>query len=149
MQLSDMIFATVGRIFHPAINPRLQGKERMIIPSLRDLSSSRHSAKVEKQCREAAKLLAGHLYIWRKPFPEKSTVKIWNTESLSFVGMNIEDFQNFLIEHFVLVTDDNRQWLLDRNIAAMIWNSCTEEASPLLEASWQEERNRKRKAARS
>ena len=65
IQLSDMIFATVGRIFHPAINPRLS-KERMIIPSLRDLSSSRHSAKVEKQCREAAKLLAGHLYVWKK-----------------------------------------------------------------------------------
>jgi hypothetical protein len=63
--------------------------------------------------------------------------------------MNIEDFQNFLIEHFVLVTDDNRQWLPDRNIAAMIWNSCTDKASPLLEASWQEETNRKRKAIRN
>jgi hypothetical protein len=109
----------------------------MIIPSLEDVRNSAQSGKVEAQCKECARLLARHLYLWRKPYPEKSKVKSGNAKSLSFTGMDIEVFANYLMEHFSLKTQDAREWPLDRSIAALIWNACTEDGSPLPEASSQ------------
>jgi hypothetical protein len=120
----------------------------MIIPSLRDLRDGRQSAKVQSQCRACASQLAGLLFVWRKHFPGKGTVKSWSTETQSFVGMSIEDFANFLMASFTLETADGKEWLLDRAVAATIWAACVEPASPLPEASWQIEIDRKRLAAR-
>lgn len=145
MQLSDLICA-VSRIWSPP--PKVQGRQTMTIPSLADIRDGRHSEKVRNQCRDCAKLLATHLYVWRKPYPEKATVKTWSKESQSFVGMNIQDFQNYLMTNFTLKTADGREWLADRSIAALIWNACCEDGSPLPPASWQVETDLKRKATR-
>ena len=145
MQLSDLM-CTVSRIFSPP--PRLQGRQRMIIPSLRDTRNERMTVKVDAQCKDCATLLAGHLYRWVKPFPEKATLKSWSADGRCFQGMDIEVFQNYVMEHFDLCTDDNHPWLLDRSIAALIWNVCTDDGSPLPLASWQIETDLKRKAIR-
>ena len=113
-----------------------QDKERMIIPSLYDVRNGQQ-AKVDSQCRECAKQLATHLYVWKKPFPQKSTVKKWDAKSLCFTGMDIDFFASYLMNDFSVRTDDNREWLLDRCIAALIWNACTEDSSPLPLASWE------------
>jgi hypothetical protein len=88
------------------------------------------------------------LYVWRKPYPEKATVNSWSSDTQSFVGMTIEDFANFVMANFTLKTANGREWLLDRAVAATIWAACVEPGSPLPEASWQIEMDRKRKAAR-
>jgi hypothetical protein len=139
MRLTDLIWASVSRIFTPP--PKVAGRRTMTIPSLADVRDGRQAERVAAQCRECAKLLAAHLYVWRKPFPEKATVKKWNKETMSFVGLNIEDFQNLLMANFILKTSDGREWLADRSIAALIWNACCAEDSPLPPASWQEETN--------
>jgi hypothetical protein len=145
VQLSDTIhFAT--SLFTPP--PKVQGRLTMVIPTLRDIRDGRQSEKVRNQCRECAKLLAAHLYVWRKPFPEKATVKSWNKESLCFQGMDIDLFAGYLMTNFTLRTEDNHEWLLDRSIAASIWEACVATDSPLGEASWQIEMDLKRKAAR-
>jgi hypothetical protein len=145
MMLTDLMWH-VSRIFTPPA--KLPGRLTMVIPSLADLRDGRQAEKVAAQCRECAKLLAAHLYVWRKAFPEKTTVKNWSKETQSFVGMNIEDFQNFLMADFTLKTTDGREWLADKTIADRIWQSCTAADSPLPEASWQVERDLKRKEVR-
>src|ERR1700693_1049962 len=101
MMLTDLISATVGRLFH-APPPPIQGRQKMLIPNIKDIRNSLQSAKVQAQCAECARLLASHLYRWKKPYPEKSTVKSWSTESQSFLGMDISLFQQYLIQHFSL-----------------------------------------------
>jgi hypothetical protein len=145
MLLSDLV-NFVSHVWTPPA--KLPGRLTMIIPSLADVRNCAQADRVTVQCREAAQLLAAHLYVWRKPPPGKATVKQWNKETMSFTGMNITDFQNFLMANFNLVTADNHPWLLDRSIAAMIWEACCAADSPLGLASWQEEINRKRLEAR-
>jgi hypothetical protein len=146
VQLTDLMHL-VSQIWTPPA--KVHGKLiTMIIPSLQDTRNERMKEKVDTQCRECSRLLSTHLFVWRKPFPEKPSLKSWSKEGLCFQGMNIEDFQNYVMQHFNLVTADNRPWLLDRSIAALIWNACCAEDSPLGLASWQEEINLKRKAIR-
>jgi hypothetical protein len=148
MMLSDLM-AVVQRIrTPPATSPRLKAKQPMTIPSLRDIRNQQQANKVNAQCRECARLLSNHLFIWRKSLPEKSTGKSWSTESLSFQGMDIDVFSTFIMERFTLTTEDRREWLLDRAVADLIWRSCTAADSPLPVASWQTEMDRKRKAVR-
>jgi hypothetical protein len=146
MQLTDLIFATVSRLWTPPA--KVPGRLTMIIPALRDLRDGGQADKVAAQCRECAHLLARHLYVWRKPFPDKATVKQFNKETMSFTGMNLEDFQNFLMTYFTLKTADGREWLADKPVADRILEACTEPDSPLPLASWQIEIDLKRKAAR-
>lgn len=145
MQLTDLI-NFVSHVWTPPA--KIHGRERMIIPSIKEMGNARYTDKVSAQCRECAKLLAGHLYRWVKPYPEKATLKSWNAHGQCFVGMDIDVFANYLMQRFDLRTDDNHEWLLDRAVAALIWNACTDAASPLPLASWQVETDLKRKAAR-
>jgi hypothetical protein len=145
MQLSDMLWS-VSRIFTPPA--KVPGRQTMIIPSLRDLRDGRQAAKVQAQCQLCARQLAGRLYVWRKPPPDRSTLKLWNVETASFTGMTIEDFATFVMANFTVKTADGREWLLDKTVADRIWRSCIDSASPLPEASWEVEITLKRKAAR-
>jgi hypothetical protein len=145
LQLTDLIHL-VSHIWTPPA--KLPGRQTMVIPTLRDTRDGIQSERVAAQCRECAKLLAPHLFVWRKPFPEKATLKQWNKGTISFTGMNIDDFGNFLMAHFTLKTEDAREWLADRSVAALIWNACCDPDSPLPLASWQEETYRKRLEAR-
>lgn len=146
MMLSDLLHAASSLFRPPAVQP--YSREKMIIPNLQDCRNERMKEKVDAQCRECSRLLATHLFVWRKPFPEKPTLKSWSRESQCFQGMDIEVFQNYVMQNFNLVTADNHPWLLDRSIAAFIWNACCADDSPLGSASWQEETNRKRLEAR-
>jgi hypothetical protein len=145
MQLS-LVIRYISRLWTPPA--KVPGRPTMIIPSLRDLRDGGQAAKVKFQCEQCAMQLAGSLYVWRKAFPGKATVKSWSTDTQSFVGMTIEDFANFLMANFTLKTADGKEWLLDRAVAVPIWAACVEPGSPLPEASWQAEIDRKRKAAR-
>jgi hypothetical protein len=88
------------------------------------------------------------LYVWRKPFPGKATVKSWDTASLTFQGMDLDLFREYLIRSFVLTTADSKEWLLDRAVAAAIWAACVAQDSPLSLASWEAEITLKPTAAR-
>lgn len=145
MMLTDLISYISHAFTPPAKAP---DRKTMIIPALCDTRNGRQAEKVAAQCRNCAKLLAAHLYVWRKPYPEKSSLKRWNKDTMSFVGLNIEDLQNLLMANFTLQTADRKEWLCDKAIADLIWQSCTATDSPLPLASWQEETNLKRKAAR-
>jgi hypothetical protein len=136
-----------SRIFTPP--PKIPGRLTMLIPLIRDVRDGAKAESVTAQCHECAKLLSIHLYKWARPYPERSTVKQWNKETMSFVGLTIEDFQNFLMSNFILKTTDGKEWLADKCVADLIWRACTAADSPLPIASWQEETNRKRKAARN
>jgi hypothetical protein len=147
MQLSDLLHAA-SNLFRSPSPMQTYGRERMVIPCLQDTRNERMKDKVDGQCRECSRLLASHLFVWRKPFPEKPTLKSWSKEGLCFQGMEIQVFSDLIMERYTVVTEDNRRWLLDRSIAALIWNSCCDPDSPLPLASWQEETSRKRKEAR-
>jgi hypothetical protein len=83
-----------------------------------------------------------------RQLPERSNLKLWNVETMSFIGMTIEDFATFVMANFTVKTADGKEWLLDRCIASLIWAACTEPGSPLPTASWEIEMNLKRQAAR-
>jgi hypothetical protein len=120
----------------------------MTIPCLRDLRDGAQATKVQGQCAACAMQLAGSLYVWRKPFPGKATVKSWSTDTQSFVGMTIEDFASFIMARFEMRTPDGKEFLLDKVIADRIWQSCTAADSPLPLATWEAEISLKREAAR-
>jgi hypothetical protein len=145
MMLTDLV-NYVSRIWTPP--QRVPGRKVMLIPFIKDINNSLQAGTVAAQCERCAMQLAGSLYVWRKPFPGKATLKSWSTDTQSFVGMTIEDFANFLMAHFTLKTADGTEWLLDRAVAVPIWAACVEPGSPLPEANWQAEIDRKRKAAR-
>jgi hypothetical protein len=145
VQLSDLK-NYVSRIFTPP--PKIHTRLTIVIPSLADVRNCTQADKVHSQCQLCAKLLASHLYVWRKSFPERTTVKQWGKKTMSFTGMNIEDFQNFLMANFKLKTMDGREWLLDKTIADHIWQACVAENSPLPLASWNVAMDLKRKAVR-
>jgi hypothetical protein len=145
VQLTDLLHH-VSRLWTPPA--KIPGRKVMVIPYIKDINNSLQAGTVAAQCQQCAKQLAGHLYVWRKPYPEKATVKNWSTETQSFVGMSIEDFANFLMANFTLRTADGKEWLLDRCIASLIWAACVEPGSPLPEASWQIGIDRKRLEAR-
>jgi hypothetical protein len=145
MMLTDLV-NYVSRIWTPP--QRVPGRKVMVIPFIKDINSTVQAGTVTAQCAACAKQLAGILYVWRKPFPGKATVKSWSTDTHSFVGMTIEDFATFVMANFTVKTSDGKEWLLDRAVAVQIWAACVEPGSPLSEASWQTEIDRKRKAAR-
>ena len=145
MQLTDLMYA-VSHIFTPP--PKAPDRKTMVISSLQDTRNERMKEKVTAQCQECSRLLSNHFFVWRKSFPEKATLKSWSKEGLCFQGMDIQMFENYIMQNFNLVTEDNRPWLLDRSIAALIWNACCAEDSPLGLASWQVEMDLKRKTAR-
>jgi len=145
VQLTDLLHH-VSQLWTPPA--KIPGRKVMVIPYIKDINDSLQAGRVAAQCQLCAEQLRGHLFVWRKQFPERSTVKSWSTETRSFVGMTIEDFANFVMANFTLKTADGKEWLLDRSVAAMIWAACVEPGSPLSEASWQIEIDRKREAAR-
>jgi hypothetical protein len=145
MMLSELV-NFVSRVWTPPA--MLPGMLTMVIPALRDIRDGRQAEKVAAQCRDCARLLAVNLFVWRKSFPEKASLKMWNKDTMSFIGMTLEDFQNFLMANFTLKTSDRKEWLCDKVIADRIWQACTATDSPLPVASWQTETDRKRKAAR-
>jgi hypothetical protein len=126
--------------------PRIKGKPIMIVPYLAAIRDVRQADTVSAQCRECSRLLASHLYVWRRAFPQKSTLKFWNVEDCCFSGMDLDLFIRFLTEHYRFFTEDSREWNLDRAIAALIWDACTSQETPLKEASWLVERTLKREA---
>ena len=119
----------------------------MVVPFLKDTDDWRKQDAVKVTCRKCAEQLAPFLYRWAKSWPAPSTVKTWNDKEKRFLGMGLSLFQEFIMNRFSIRTADNREWLLDRKIAALIWAECTGEASPLAAASWQLEFE-KRKAAK-
>jgi hypothetical protein len=145
MMLTDLV-NYVSRIWTPP--QKLPGRKVMVIPFIKDINNSLQSATVAAQCAACATALAPHLFVWRRSFPQQSTLKSWDTASLSFQGMDLDLFQEYLMRNFVLTTADSKEWLLDRAVAAAIWAACVAQDSPLPEASWQSEIDRKRKAAR-
>ena len=112
----------------------------MVIPFIRDINNSVQAGTVTAQCKQCATLLVPHLYVWRRALPQQPTLKSWDTASLSFQGMDLDLFREYLMRNFVLTTADSKEWLLDRAVAAAIWAACVAAGSPLPEASWLIER---------
>jgi hypothetical protein len=145
VQLSDLL-NHVSRLWTPP--PRIPGRKVMVIPFIRDINNSLQAGTVAAQCAACAKQLAPHLFVWRRSLPQQPTLKSWDTASLSFQGMDLDLFREYLMRNFVLKTFDSKEWLLDRAVAAAIWAACVEPGSPLPEASWEVEITLKREAAR-
>jgi hypothetical protein len=145
VQLTDLL-NHVSRLWTPPA--KVPGRKVMVIPFIRDIDNGLQAGTVAAQCAACAKQLASHLYVWRRAFPQQSTLKSWDTASLSFQGMDLDLFREYLMRNFTLSTPDGKQWLLDRAVAVPIWAACVAADSPLPEASWQAEIDRKRKAAR-
>jgi|SRR5450631_2054785 hypothetical protein len=138
-------FNNLLRIFS---RPKIKGKPTMVIPSFADLRDGSRTEKVRSQCHACAQQLAKYLYRWERSFPQKSLVKVWEPETLSFVTLDLEAFGNYLTNHFALYTDDGNRWLADRVVADRILQACVSGDSPLPEANWQLQTDRKRKAVR-
>ena len=118
----------------------------MTVPYLRDCDNWRKADQEKALCRRCAEQLATHLYRWEKKWPALSTVKTWDEKEKRFLGMDLSLFQEFIMNRFSVRTADNREWLLDRKIAALIWAECIADDSPLPPASWAFELNRKKEA---
>jgi hypothetical protein len=146
MQPFTNLLLAIRRAFSRQSKPK--GKPIMIVPYLAAIRDARQAGTVAAQCRECSRQLASHLYVWRKSFPAKSTLKTWNAADFCFNGMDLDLFINYLTEHYRFHTEDSREWLLDRAIAALIWDTCTAPDSALPLADWLVERTLKRKAAR-
>jgi hypothetical protein len=145
MILTNLLCAVRRTFSRP---PKIKGKPTMIIPSFADLRDGSQSEKVKAQCHACAQLLAKQLYKWERSFPQKSLVKIWEPETLSFVTMDLDGFSNYLTQHYALYTDDENRWLADRIVADRIMQACVGQDSPLPLANWQIQTDRKRAAAR-
>jgi hypothetical protein len=142
---TDLLRA-VRRIFsRPA---KINRKPILVIPYLAAIRDARQADTVAAQCRECSRLLASHLYVWRRTFPQKSTVKTWNAGDQCFSGMDLDLFISYLTARYRFHTEDSREWILDRAITALIWDACTGENSVLPPASWQVETDLKRRAVR-
>jgi hypothetical protein len=140
-----MLFLTnLLRIFHRPARPK--SKPIMIVPYLTAIRDSRQADIVAAQAKECSRQLASHLYVWRRAFPQRSTLKFWNVEDCCFSGMDLDSFISYLTANYRFFTEDSREWILDRAIAALLWDACVSETSPLKEASWLLERTLKRKA---
>jgi hypothetical protein len=129
-------------------SPKIKDKPTMVIPSFADLRDGSQIEKVKAQCFVCSQQLAKHLYRWERSFPQKSLLKVWEPETLSFVTVDLDSFSNYLTQHFALYTDDGSRWLADRVVADRILQACTASDSPLPLASWQLQTDRKRKAVR-
>jgi hypothetical protein len=116
----------------------------LIVPYLRDSDDCTKQDKVKEQCRKCVHQLVSHLFRWEKSFPSHSTLKTWDQEQKRFLGLDLEGFQDYLMSHFSIRTEDGRQWLLDKKLAALIWESAVAADSPLLAANWAEEARRRR-----
>jgi hypothetical protein len=106
------------------------------VPNLRDLDDYNKENEVRQICRKCAEQLAPHLFRWEKSFPSMSTVKSWDKAQGRFVGMDLDLFQSFIEDHFSVRTADNKEWRCDRVIADRIWSECVSADSPLPEASF-------------
>lgn len=115
----------------------------MVVPFIADSDAWLKQAEVKAQCQRCAQQLAKHLFVWRKPFPSKDTLKSWDKAQRCFIGMNLEDFQLFVLDHFSVRTADHHEWLLDSKIASLIWEACISADSPLPKASWAVEAQRR------
>jgi len=122
------------------------GKPVMVVPFIKDTDDWRKHDLVKATCRKCAEQLAGFLYRWAKSWPALSTIKTWDDKEQRFLGMDLSLLQEFIMASFSVRTPDNREWLLDRNIAALIWAECIADESPLPPASWAVESNRKTEA---
>ena len=115
----------------------------LTVPYLRDADNEMKQTEVRAQCRKCAEQLTGHLFKWERLSPLRSTLKTWDQAQKRFCGMDIEDFQTYLMSHFSIRTADNRQWLLDKKLAALIWEQCVAADSPLPPASFAIEAERR------
>jgi hypothetical protein len=127
---------------------RIKDKPTMVIPSFADLRDGSQTEKVRRQCHDCARLLSKHLYRWERSFPQKSLIKEWEPQTLSFVTLDLDSFSNYLTQHFALYTDDGSRWLADRVVADRILQACVAADSPLPAANWQLQTDRKRKEVR-
>ena len=116
-------------------------KPVMTIPFLNELRDSRSQAKVTEQCRKCSRQLVGHLYKWTEG-SDIPSLKTWGQNT--FLGVDLPLFQEYLMEHFILLTDDKKQWLLDPAIADRIYAACTADDSPLELASLAIERTKRK-----
>jgi hypothetical protein len=119
----------------------------MVIPHLKDADNFRCEDKVRQICRKCAEQLSAHLFRWAKQWPSRSTLKTYDKAQRRFVGLDLSLFQDYLMNHFIIKTPDGNQWLLDRSIAARIWSECVADDSPLPEASWAVEAQKRAGAA--
>jgi hypothetical protein len=115
----------------------------MIAPFIKDCEDGRKADLVTAQCRNCAEQLSAHLFVWRKVYPSMTMVKSWDASQKKFLGMDIALFQDFIESHFSVRTSDQREWRLDRLIAVRIWAECIASDSPLPEASWAIEAQRR------
>ena len=134
----------LGRMLRSAATD--DSRQAMTVPHLRDCSNWRKNDEVRALCRRCAEQLSTHLYRWPKEWPSLSTIKTWNRQEKRFLGMDLSLFQEFIMDHFSIRTADNREWLLDRKIAALIWAECISQDSPLPPAGWKIELDKKRTA---
>jgi hypothetical protein len=116
----------------------------MFVPYIRDTDNWSKQVEVQTQCKKCAEKLASHLFVWHKTFPYRSTVKFWCPREHKFLGMDLESFCRFIELTFSVRTADNREWRLDKKVASLIFEQCIAADSPLPEASWQVEAERKK-----
>jgi hypothetical protein len=115
----------------------------MVVPFIADSDAWIKQESVKAMCRKAAEQLSKYLFVWRKPFPSKDTIKSWCSIEKRFQGMDLGDFQDFVLDHYSVRTADHQQWLLDSKIASLIWAECIAADSPLPVASWAIEAQRR------
>lgn len=116
----------------------------LVVPYLKDCNDFRKEEQVRQICRKCADQLSAHLFVWRKTFPSRSTIKTWCSDEKKFLGMDLSLFQDFIHNHFSVRTADNLEWLLDSKIADRIWSACIADDSPLPEANWDIEAERRK-----
>jgi hypothetical protein len=144
MQLFTNLLRDIRRLFRQP--PKIKGKPILVIPYLSAIRDARQADTVTAQTKECSRLLASHLYVWRRSFPQRSTLKFWNVEDCCFSGMDLDFFISYLTTNYRFHTEDSREWILDRAIGSLIWDACVSEASPLPAATWQIQTDRKRVA---
>jgi hypothetical protein len=85
MLILNNLLQVIRWIFHRP--PKLKGKPIMIVPYLASIRDARQADIVAAQTKECSRLLAPHLYVWRRTFPQKPTLKTWNAADCCFTGM--------------------------------------------------------------
>jgi hypothetical protein len=137
----------IGNFFR---NTDADTKPCIIVPAIYDI---RHTAvpaiaeKVKRQIETAGTQLVNHFWKWNRRMLRATPVQ-WSESDRKFLDLDIRCFQEHLMRNFRICTTDQREWALDRCIAAMIWEFLTSDRSPLQLADWNLELTKRMEAER-
>jgi hypothetical protein len=136
VQLTDMLFATVGRIFHPPAVPRTAERKCLTVPIHEHIDHQHRQEQVQAVLAKAAEEIAasGLVYKWIS-YNGMVTLSYWDASQQVFLRGCLVDWQFFFGDNWRVKDTAGREYrgpsavVTDRLIAAVLAHPATPVAS--------------------